>query len=201
MNLLESISFGQHYIEIALLLRESMFINGILNNVEVWYGLSKAEIDEFEDLDWFLLRKILQTAVSTPKEAIYLELGIIPIGVLIQSRRINFLYYLLTRNQSEIYQFFITLWHNPTRGDWTETVKQDLKAFDIQVDFEVIKSKSKLSFKNMVKKKALKYGLEYLLSQKEITTWSQYSGTCTCAHVYIVLKGRRLKLQVNYYLV
>ena len=168
MNLLESISFGQHYIEIALLLRESMFINGILNNVEVWYGLSKAEIDEFEDLDRFLLRKILQTPVSTPKEAIYLELGIIPIGVLIQSRRINFLYYLLMRDQSEmIYQFFITQWHNPTRGDWTETVKQDLEAFDIQVDFEVIKSKSKLSFKNMVKKKALEYGLESLLSQKE----------------------------------
>ena len=33
------------------------------------------------------------------------------------------------------------------------------------------------------------------------STRSQYSGTCTCAHVYIVLKGRRLKLQVNYYLV
>ena len=90
----------------------------------------------------------------TPKEAIYLELGIIPIGVLIQSGRINFLYYLLTRNQSEmIYQFFITQWYNPTRG---ETVKQDLESFDIQVNF-----------KTMVKKRALEYGSEILLSQKE----------------------------------
>ena len=43
-NLLECISFGQHYMEIALLLRESMFLNGILNNVDVWYGMTKAEI-------------------------------------------------------------------------------------------------------------------------------------------------------------
>ena len=35
MNLLEVICFGHYYIEIALLLRESMFINGILNNSEV----------------------------------------------------------------------------------------------------------------------------------------------------------------------
>ena len=37
MNLLESISFRQQYMEIILLLRESMFINRILNAVEVWY--------------------------------------------------------------------------------------------------------------------------------------------------------------------
>ena len=66
-----------------------------------------------------------------------------------------------------IHQFFITQWHNPTRGDWTETVKQDLDAFDIQVDFDVIRSKSKLSFKNMVKKRALECGLDILLSKKE----------------------------------
>ena len=31
-NLLEVVSFGHYYIEIALLLRESMFLNGILHN-------------------------------------------------------------------------------------------------------------------------------------------------------------------------
>ena len=42
-----------------------------------------------------------------------------------------------------------------------------LEAFDIQVDFDVIRSKSELSFKNMVKKRALEYGLDTLLSKKE----------------------------------
>ena len=117
-NLLEVVSFGHHYIEIALLLRESMFINGILHNAEVWYGLTKSEIADLEDLDRLLMRRILKAPISTPKEALYLELGVVPIGVLIQSRRINFLHYLLSRNESEmIKQFFTTQWFNPTSGD------------------------------------------------------------------------------------
>ena len=47
INLIENVSFGKHYVEIALLLRESMFVNGILFNAEVWYGLTKSELAEF----------------------------------------------------------------------------------------------------------------------------------------------------------
>ena len=90
MNLLEVISFGQFYIEIALLLRESLFINGILYNAEVWYGVTKTEIQKLEELDRLLLRRILKAPISTPKEALYLELGIIPLGIIIKARRINY---------------------------------------------------------------------------------------------------------------
>jgi hypothetical protein len=83
MNLLEVISFGHYYIEIALLLIESIFINGILNNSEAWYGLTKSDISEFEDLDRLLLRRILKALIFTPQDALYLELGLIPIGILI----------------------------------------------------------------------------------------------------------------------
>ena len=78
-NLLEVVSFGHHYIEIALLLRESMLINGILHNAEVWYGLTKSEIADLEDLDRLLMRRILKAPISTPKEALYLEIGVVPI--------------------------------------------------------------------------------------------------------------------------
>ena len=168
MNLLGMISFGHHYIEIALLLRESLFINGTLNNVEVWYGLTKAEMAEFEDLDRLLLRKVLQAQFSTPQEAFHLELGIVPISVLIKARRINFLHYLLRRNEQEmLHQFFITQLNNPTRGDWTETVKEDLENFGIPMNKEYIKSKSKDAFKRLVKVKAQEYALKSLLKKKE----------------------------------
>ena len=42
MNILETVSFGKSYFKITLILRESIFLNGILTNVEVWYGLSKS---------------------------------------------------------------------------------------------------------------------------------------------------------------
>ena len=151
MNLLEILSFGPFYIEIALLLRESLFINGILYNAEVWYGLSRTDIKKLEDLDRHLLRRILKAPISTPKEALYLELGIMPIEIIIKARRINYFYYLLNRDKNEmISKFFMTQWLNPTRGDWTETLKQDLLDFGMPEDFEYYKSKSKFIIKNEV---------------------------------------------------
>ena len=80
--------------EIALLFRESIFLNGILTNAEIWYSLTENEIQEFESLDKKFLRKCLQVPISTPREALYLELGIIPIGIIIKACRVNYLHYL-----------------------------------------------------------------------------------------------------------
>ena len=66
MNLLRDICLGKHYIEIALLLRESMFVNSVLTNAEIWYLLRKEEIKQLEDLDRTLLRKIMNVPFSTP---------------------------------------------------------------------------------------------------------------------------------------
>ena len=49
----------------------------------------------------------------------------------------------------------------------TETVKQDLVEFDIQCDFEYIKSKSKDAFKRLVKTKAKEVALEDLESKQK----------------------------------
>ena len=84
MNLLDTVCHGHNYIETALLLRESMFLNSVLNNTEVWYNLKKSEVAAFEALDLTLLRRIMKAPTSTPKEAFYLELGLLPIGVLLK---------------------------------------------------------------------------------------------------------------------
>ena len=55
-------------------------------------------------------------------------------------------------------KFFNTQWKYPTnRKDWTELVKVDLIDFGIQIDLEVIRSKSKLSWANFVKRKSKEY--------------------------------------------
>ena len=108
MHLLESISLGEHYFDIAMLFREAMFLNGILTNSEIWYNLSESDIKEFENLDRLLLRRILNVPVSTPKEALYLELGILPIGWIIKSRRINYFHYLVNRDEEEMLLYLMT---------------------------------------------------------------------------------------------
>ena len=102
MNILESVTLGVHYFSTAILLRESLFLNGILTNCEIWYGLNKSEIQELENLDRNLLRKVLKTPFSTPSESLYLELGIVNIETTIKSRRIKYLHYLTTREESEM---------------------------------------------------------------------------------------------------
>ena len=167
-NIMEAANFGEHYFEIALLLRDSMLINGILTNADVWYNLLKSEVKELEDVDKLLLRKLLNVPETTPEEAFFLELGILPIGIIIKARRVNYLHYLLTRDTSEmIAKFFYTQWNEPTRGDWCEQVKEDLADLDIPISFEFIKSKSKDSFKNLVKNKVKEYALTVLTKKQE----------------------------------
>ena len=58
-NLLNNISFGNHLFEMAIPLRDSMLMHGMLTNVEIWYNLSKSEIEKFENIDKLFFRKLL----------------------------------------------------------------------------------------------------------------------------------------------
>ena len=72
MSLLAEVTLGVHYFEVAMQLRESIFLNGILFNTEVWYGLKEQDMKELEHVDEMLLRKLMMAHRSTPKESLYL---------------------------------------------------------------------------------------------------------------------------------
>ena len=65
-----------------------------------------------------------------------------------------------------LYSFFITQWYKPSKGDWTEQIKLDLEEFNIPIDLEYISSKSKDSFKKIVKRKSKELALRKLLKSK-----------------------------------
>jgi hypothetical protein len=106
MDILKSVSFGVHYFEIAATLREAMLVNGLLTNSEVWYGLTGTEVNKLEEVDKLLLRQIFQVASSCPTEALYLELGCVPLGIIIRGRRIKYLHHLVTREETEMLSNF-----------------------------------------------------------------------------------------------
>ena len=167
--MLDKITVGNHYFETALLLRESLFLNSILINSEIWYDISSSELEHLLNIDKILLRKVLNTPISTPIESMYLELGCIDIETLIKGRRIIYLHYLTQRNKDTMLsRFFLTQWKYPCKGDWTEKVKLDLEEFEIPVDIEFIRSKSALSFKNLVEKKAKEVAFVKYLKQKAL---------------------------------
>ena len=167
MNLLEQVTLGEHYFSTAVLLRESMFLNGVLTNSEVWYGLKQYELEQLENLDKDLMKQILQAPFSTPSESLFLELGCLDIKTVIKARRINYLHYLSSRNPTAmLHKFFKAQWKYPTSQDWTEQVKIDLEDFNIPIDLEFIKSKSEYSFKNLVKIKAREYAFDKFMMKK-----------------------------------
>ena len=118
-------------------------------------------------MDRVLLGQILGLPKSTPAEALYLEVGCLNIGTIVKMRRINFLHTLLRSNEeSTLSQFFQTQLNHPDKDDWTVQVCQDLNDFQIDKNFAAIKSKSKESFKNMVKKHAKDYAFNCLMERK-----------------------------------
>ena len=51
LNLLDGIPFGKFYFEVAIILRNCLFVSSVLFNSEVWYNLTIAELDLLETVD------------------------------------------------------------------------------------------------------------------------------------------------------
>ena len=129
MSILQEVNFGKHYFEIAMILRQSIFINGLLWGTETWYNLSNKEVKDLEALDKILLRRILSVPVSVPTALLYLELGIVPLSYIIQARRIMFLQYILKRKSDDLLRrFFEAQCRIPSKNDWCLTVQNDIKS-------------------------------------------------------------------------
>ena len=73
-----------------------MLINGTLTNAEIWYNLTKSEI---ESMDRLFFRRLMEVPITTPTESYYLEFGILPVNVILKTRRINYLHSLLKRDK------------------------------------------------------------------------------------------------------
>ena len=84
LAILDEIPLGQYKISVGLELREAMLLNGMLFNSEVWYNVTEDEVKKLSEVDEFLLRKILNLPSTTPKEALYLETGCIPLKLCLQ---------------------------------------------------------------------------------------------------------------------
>ena len=168
INILEKVTLGSHFFQVAKLLRESIFLNGILTNSEVWYGVSQQQVEQLEFVDKLLLRKFLDTPQTTPLEGTQLEFGVISIGTIIKARRVNYLHYLLQTSGNEmLHKVFVAQLQQPVRLDWTTQVQKDLKDFKIDLTLEEIKSKSTDVFKTLVRKKSTEYEFSKLMMAKQ----------------------------------
>ena len=154
ISLIESISLGKHYFKIALLLRESIFLSSVLTNSEVYYKVTKSEIEDLEMVDRSLLKRILSVTNSTPTAAVYLETGFIKIGTILKARRVNYLHYLVKLKKTEMLsRFFYCQWYDSKPPRLDNQVKLDSEELSLPNDLDLIGNKKKRARKNLVRRK------------------------------------------------
>ena len=130
MSILDDICFGKYYFKVAMVFRNSLLLSSLLTNAEAWYNLSDNDVTELEKIDESLLRRVLECPISTPKEMLYLELGVTPIRNIIRNRRLNFLQYILHEEKDSLmYSFLKAQLDQPTRNDWGQTVLKDIQTY------------------------------------------------------------------------
>ena len=66
-----------------------------------------------------------------------------------------------------LYKFFSVQWRFPVKGDWTETVKADLRYLEMDFTLEQIKKFKKENFAKIVKSQVHKIALRDLCEKKE----------------------------------
>ena len=170
IGILKEVSVGQHYFVIATLLRNSMLMNSILLNVEVWFSITTEEKNKFKTIDKLFIRKVLETPSSTPASALYLECGIIPIQFIILARRVMYLHYLLSLNEDDmLFKVFKAQLDDPLKNDWVLTVKESLQELEINLNFTEIKQMKNEKFKQIIKQKCKEAALKYLQNEKNKT--------------------------------
>ena len=153
LDILENMPFGKLYFQVAILLRNSLLVSSMLCNSETWFNLTKADLELLESVDLMLLRKILGTPISTPKEMLYLELGLIPFREIIRQRRLNFLHYLLAQDENTIIsKVFQKQKQEGHKKDWVARIKMDLDELRLDITFEEIQKTSKMVWRNTIRK-------------------------------------------------
>ena len=145
--ILSEFPFGNKKIQVGLMLREAMFLNGVLHSSEAWHGITAAHIAQLELVDHQLMRTILSAQSKIPIEFLYLETGALPVKYVITSRRLNYLKHIHMQSDHELVKrIFEAQRDDPKKGDWWKAVQSDLETFDIN------ENELKLNSKNTTKK-------------------------------------------------
>ena len=150
--LLTDMPFGKRRLQIGLMLRDAMFVNGILFNSEAWHSIQLKHLEELEVIDRTLMRFIIGAHSKTPSEFLYLETGTIPLRYIITIRRILYFQNIITRTDQElIKRVYIAQKTDPVKGDWINYLKDDFEYLGEEVNEEEAMATPRSEYKKLIK--------------------------------------------------
>ena len=156
------ITLGYHVYSTAKMLHQSLFLNGVLVNMETWPHFTNDRILMFERVEQGLLRKILGAHSKTPIETLYLDFGIPPFRYQLMTRRIIYFHGIMKRDNNELTKrVVVSQMERNTKGDFHSQVVESMEQLNIQM--EDIMSRSKNSLKELLMKKVSIVAFQYLI--------------------------------------
>ena len=146
-----------------MVLREALFINSIMSNSEIWHNVKLGHVQSLEKLDMQLLRKIVNAHSKTACEALFFELGKLPLRFTLSKRRLMYLWQILHRDTDELtWKVYQAQKLKTSRGDWYQIIQTERENLHITLSDEEIEKMSREKYKSIVEKHIQSEGLKYL---------------------------------------
>ena len=150
------VSLGYQYVEIGLILRETILLSKMILSSESWHKVFLYQIEKLEEIYTSFFRQLFNCHSKTGIEFYYSESASIPIRIKISARRLMYWWHLVRVDRSElINRVYSAQKLSPVSGDWTNLLKLDKAEFDITLSDSEVAKISEQKFKNFVKKKSV----------------------------------------------
>ena len=101
-------------IQVGLKLRKALTVNRVLFNCRTWHSLSDTDIKDIVLIDHKLIRQICQAQAKTQIKLLSLKPGSISLSHIISNRKINYLFEIIPREDSEFKEGM----YGPKRLSW-----------------------------------------------------------------------------------
>ena len=168
MSMLQEVSFGPHYFQMAMLFRSSILLSSILCNAEVLYGVTKSHVEKLEQADRTFFRRLFEVPNCTTIEAFHLETSTIPIRYLLMKKRLNYYWDILQLDESELVKKVFNGQRTlSVKNDWFLQIQKDLEDCDINLIESEIRVMKQSAFSKLIKQKISLISAQYLISLRE----------------------------------
>ena len=194
MGMLQEVSFGPHYFQMAILFRNTILLSSMLCNAEVLYGITQAHVEKLEQADRIFFRRLFEVPNCTAIEAFHLETSTIPVRFLLIKKRLHYYWNILQREDEELVKkVYCSQKSFSVKNDWFLQVKADLDECQIDLSECEIAYMRKYAFNKLVNEKINLIAAQYLIGLKERHSKSLYLKYSTEMQPY--LRNENLTIQ------
>ena len=168
MNILKDLNCGKYFFECGILFLKTILRPSLLYSLETCHNMTENELRFVEKWEEDFLRDLLNTLRSCPRSQLYLECSVIPARFQIMKNRLMFFHNIKNMPPSTlIFQFVKVQELNAVKGDWIESVQQNLHELKLHFNDEELKNIPKKKFSFMIDKSIKQLAFKFLLSLRK----------------------------------